>query len=113
MKLLLKIVGVVVGLFVVLVVALFVSTFSGRKPIAEGQVVDGVYVVKDGIVSAGVVDIGPGEVALIDAGNDPTGKAILAELAKRNLGPAAVKAIFLTHGHRDHIAAAPLFPDAQ
>jgi glyoxylase-like metal-dependent hydrolase (beta-lactamase superfamily II) len=72
----------------------------------------GVRVVKDGIVSMGVLDLGGGKIALIDAGNDPTGKAILADLTRRGLGPAAVEAVFLTHGHPDHFAGCHLFPAA-
>jgi glyoxylase-like metal-dependent hydrolase (beta-lactamase superfamily II) len=69
--------------------------------------------VKDGIVSVAFVPIGTGEVALIDAGNDKSGKAILSELDRRQLGRDAVKAILLTHGHPDHTAAILLFPSAQ
>ncbi len=43
------------------------------------------------------------EVALIDAGNDVQGKALLAELSRRGLSPDDVKVILLTHGHADHI----------
>ena len=54
-----------------------------------------------------------GGVVLVDCGNDATGKAILAELKKRSLGPDDVKAIFLTHGHADHTAACHLFGKAE
>jgi glyoxylase-like metal-dependent hydrolase (beta-lactamase superfamily II) len=70
-------------------------------------------VVKDGFVSLCVLRINDSEVALIDAGNDSSGRAILAELARRGLAREAVKAILLTHGHRDHIAAVNLFQNAQ
>jgi len=49
----------------------------------------------------------------VDAGNDPEGTAILAELSRRGFGPGDVKVILLTHGHRDHIAAIPRFPKAR
>lgn len=51
-------------------------------------------------------------VTLIDAGSDSQGVALLAELAQHNMTPDDVKTILLTHGHRDHIAAAHLFPKA-
>jgi glyoxylase-like metal-dependent hydrolase (beta-lactamase superfamily II) len=51
-------------------------------------------------------------VALIDAGVDGQGKAVLAELARRKLGPEAVEAVLLTHGHGDHLAGCHLFPSA-
>jgi glyoxylase-like metal-dependent hydrolase (beta-lactamase superfamily II) len=64
-------------------------------------------------VCLGVVDVGNGQVLLVDAGQDATGKAILAELARRHLGSDAVSAIFLTHGHADHTAGVHLFPHAE
>jgi hydroxyacylglutathione hydrolase len=59
------------------------------------------------------VPIAPDQVALIDAGTDASGKAIVTELSRRHLSPDAVTAIFITHGHQDHIAAIKLFPHAQ
>ena len=108
----LKIVGLLVGVLVVALAALLFVTFSGGAPIRDGQRVDGVEVVKDGFVSAFIVDIDGRDVALVDAGNDPQGKAILSALARRGLGPDALKAILLTHGDRDHIAGVAAFPQA-
>lgn len=59
-----------------------------------------------------MIDIGGGKVALIDAGNDKEGKAILADSKKKNLGPEAVTAVLLTHGHPDHLNGCHLFPRA-
>jgi glyoxylase-like metal-dependent hydrolase (beta-lactamase superfamily II) len=101
-----------VGLILMIVIVFLVVSLSGRLAISDGFELNGTRVIKDGIVSVGVLPIGPGEVALIDAGNDRSGKAILAELSRRRLGAESVKAILLTHGHPDHLAAAPLFPDA-
>ena len=69
--------------------------------------------VKDGIVSCFLVDLGEREVALIDACNDKSAKAVLAALSKRGLGPETVKAVFLTHGDADHISGALTFHEAQ
>jgi glyoxylase-like metal-dependent hydrolase (beta-lactamase superfamily II) len=113
MKRILKIVGLIIGLLVILAVGTVGSAFVGRQSITDGFEINGIRIVKDGIVSVGFVTIGTGEVALIDAGNDKSGKAVLAELARRQLGRNAVKAILLTHGHPDHTAAIPLFPSAQ
>jgi glyoxylase-like metal-dependent hydrolase (beta-lactamase superfamily II) len=108
----LKIAAVVLLLVVGTPVALIGSAFVGTSPIQDGFELEGVRVVKDGFVSFGVVDLGGGKVALIDAGNDREGKAIKAELARRNLGPEAVQAVLLTHGHGDHLAGCGLFPSA-
>ena len=51
--------------------------------------------------------------ALIDAGMDTQGKAILAELDREHLNSANVNTIFVTHGHRDHIGALAAFPVAE
>ena len=108
----LKIVGLLVGVLVVALAALLFVTFSGGAPIRDGQRVDGVEVVKDGFVSAFIVDIDGHDVALVDAGNDRQAKAILTALARRGLGADAVKAILLTHGDRDHTAGVAAFPQA-
>jgi hydroxyacylglutathione hydrolase len=113
LKKFLKILGLLVLALVVTVAVLLAVTFLGRRSIVDGWELKTARVVKDGIVSVGVLAMGEREVALVDAGNDKEGKAILAELARRGLGPEAVKAILLTHGHRDHLAGVHLFPGAQ
>ena len=113
MKRILKIVGLVVLLIVVGVGTLIAVTFMGRKPVMDGQEIDGIRVVSDGMSSFAIVPIDSRQVVLIDAGNDQNGKAALAELTRRGLGPEAVSTVFLTHGHPDHVGAVHLFPSAQ
>ena len=113
MRRILKIVGLVVGLLLIVAVGTIASAFMGRQSITDGFEINGIHIVKDGIVTVAFVPMGTGEMALIDAGNDKSGKAILAELARRQLSTDAVKAILLTHGHPDHTAAILLFPNAQ
>jgi hydroxyacylglutathione hydrolase len=109
----LKILGLLLGALVVTLAILLVVTFSGGLPIADGQRQGGVEVVKDGYVSAFIVDLDEHAVALVDAGNDAQAAPILRALARRSLGPDAVKAILLTHGDRDHTAGVLAFPAAE
>jgi hydroxyacylglutathione hydrolase len=51
--------------------------------------------------------------ALVDAGADPGGKELIAELETQGVKPEQVHTILLTHGHLDHWAAAHLFPNAR
>ena len=113
MKRALKIVGLLVAVLVVGVVALLAATFMGRQSITDGAEASGVRIVKDGIVSVGVIPVSEREIALVDAGNDKEAKAILAELSRRHLGPDAVTTILITHGHPDHTGGVAMFPRAQ
>ncbi len=112
-KRILLVLGLVVGLLVATFAGLLAWTFSGRLPMVDGFEVGAARIVKDGFVSVAVIDVGDHEVALVDAGNDGAAAPILAELARRGLGPDAVKTILLTHGHGDHIAGLPRFPKAE
>lgn len=57
-----------------------------------------------------------GESALFEAGVSAMGPLLEQQMADLGLDPAAVKQIILTHGHPDHVMAAPmlrqLFPGA-
>ncbi len=103
----------VIGVLALGIAGLLASIFIGRPPIPDGLRLGAVEVVKDGIVSACLIELGPGAVALVDAGNDKHGAAILGALRRRGLGPEAVKAVLLTHGDYDHTNGAHLFPRAQ
>jgi len=111
-RILLIVVGVLV-LLVVVVGGFIAAAFMGRKPTVDGFEINGMRVVEDGFVTATVVPVRAGQVALIDAGNDTEATALLAELSRRGLGPDAVTAIFLTHGHPDHMGGVLKFPKAE
>ena len=94
-------------------VGMVIGPFLTLKRLPERAEINGMVLVKDGMVSAGLVPFGEHEVALVDAGNDVQAKAILAELSRRSLGPDDVKVILLTHGDPDHIGGIAKFPKAQ
>lgn len=113
MKKTLKIIALVILVLVIAAAVPIASAMLGRKSADDGVEVNGVRIVKDGFVTIGVVPISDKGVALIDAGNDKTGAAILGELSRRKLDRDAVAAILITHGHQDHTAAIALFPKAE
>jgi glyoxylase-like metal-dependent hydrolase (beta-lactamase superfamily II) len=49
-------------------------------------------------------------VVLFDAGLDASGAPIDSLLIQMNAKRADVRGVFLTHGHPDHVAGAPLYP---
>jgi len=99
MKRVMKVLGLLLALLVVAAGGVWYSAFGSNSPIPEGLLVPGVETVKDGFVSAFILD-------------DKSGKAILAALQRRGLTAASVAAIFLTHGHPDHTAGCRVFPAA-
>ncbi len=105
--------------FILLVVlagfSLFILPFTGTKKIQPDTVFPGgkVFNAVDGFAQVFIIDGGNREIALVDAGKTPDGKKIVDVLASHGLKAADVKAVFLTHGHSDHIAAAKVFPGAR
>src|SRR6185295_17919081 len=104
-----KVIFIVLAVILLPVISIAVGlglTFRGLTPVPEAgaDLPGGARLVNDGW-AAFVLLPAPGASALIDCGDDPTGKVILEELKKKSLGPDDVKAIFLTHGHPDHIAS--------
>jgi glyoxylase-like metal-dependent hydrolase (beta-lactamase superfamily II) len=107
------IVALAVIVILLAAVAVAVLPLLTWQRLPKGANINGMYLIKDGFVSIGLVPLSGHEVALVDAGKDTQGKALVAELSRHGLGPDDVKVILLTHGHRDHIAAIRKFPKAQ
>jgi glyoxylase-like metal-dependent hydrolase (beta-lactamase superfamily II) len=107
-------VGALVAVLVAMVVSVYVYAFGSNSPIPDSlDLTPTARLLKDGFVDLTVLDLQNGTVALIDSGNDVAGKVVLAELTRRHLGPEAVAAIFVTHGHGDHINGCHAFPRAE
>lgn len=114
MKKVLLAIGGLLALLVMAFGSMMGSVFSGLKEMPDGQELPGGSKrVNHGYTSAYLIPMGEAQVALIDCADEPEANAIKAELTKRGLGVAAVKAIFLTHGHPDHTGGCKQFPGAQ
>lgn len=117
MRILKRLLVVVVALALVVVLAgagVMASAFWGNAPLPEAaDLPGGARLVKDGIVAAFVLPAGGTAVALVDCGDDPAAARLLAELARRGSRREDVRAIFLTHGHRDHVGGCRQFPGAE
>jgi glyoxylase-like metal-dependent hydrolase (beta-lactamase superfamily II) len=113
MKRFLKIAAICVVVVAGALFGLFWMLFGGLQDQQAGlSLGPGVEPVYDGFVTVYMLDAGNGDVALIDAGNDPAAGAIMAALMRRNATAQNVKAIFVTHAHPDHGGAIALFPAA-
>jgi glyoxylase-like metal-dependent hydrolase (beta-lactamase superfamily II) len=113
MKRILAGVGAVLALLLVAAAVAAWWTFGRTTDIETGKTYGPVTVVKDGYVACYLVDVGAGKFALVDACADRSGEAILAALRERDAGADDVSAVFLTHGHSDHVGATRIFTKAQ
>ena len=111
-----KILVTIGGLLAVLVMAFGVmmgSVFGGLKEMPDGQELPGGSKrINHGYTSAYLIPVSAEHFVLIDCADEPEANAIKAELTRLGLGVAAVKAIFLTHGHPDHTGGCKQFPQA-
>ena len=108
-------------LIIAIIIAVFVLTFggiflklnyemSGFSPMETGQVMDNIFVVKDGFANIFIIQDGT-QYIVIDGGMDK--KTTESELKKLNIMADDVKYLFLTHTDSDHIGASSLFGNAK
>lgn len=100
---------VVIGAMVMVgaVIVLYSSLFGGQAALEDGEIVGPATTIVDGFAAIYSVPTDSG-VLLIDAGMDRDGAALQAGLSAQGFALDDVLAVFLTHGHYDHIAAIPL-----
>ena len=82
------------------------EAFLGNRPLKPGPLTPTVQVIQDQHVGVGAITSSAGMI-LVDCGVSADGAAIQAAL-----GGQPVAAIFLSHGHSDHVAGCPQFPGA-
>jgi len=96
----------IIGLATVLAVAAtFYSIFGHSVAMQTGDAVGPATTIVDGYAAAFSIPTDSG-VILVDAGVDPEATAIIDALSDQGFAPSDVKALFITHGHGDHIAGA-------
>jgi len=92
---------------------LFLPIMMGRlSSPAQVTLPGGLVELDDGHVNVFMVRTGGDSVILFDCGEDREAKVVLAELKRLGLDRGAVKDIFLTHGHPDHVGGCGQFPGA-
>jgi len=101
------------GLFIFLVVAIAFLRAGRHKFEAPKQVHGSVWGVHSQVSDFFGARTADGHVILFDAGADPEGRALDALVAALGAKRDDVSDIFFTHGHGDHVAAAPLCPRAR
>lgn len=101
------------GLFLFLVVAIALLRAGRHKFDPPAPVRGSVWRVHGQVSDFFGARTSDGHVLLFDAGADPEGRGLDALLGALHATRADVSDIFLTHGHGDHVAAAPLCPHAR
>jgi len=104
-------IGILAGVVILAVAgvgARLLIEFSKMTPVATGEVVPGVFAIRDGFVSLFVVKGSDGYI-MIDGGNKPA----VVEEGLRTLGipKDGISAVFLTHSDSDHKAALTVLGD--
>lgn len=86
------------------------SELKNMKPVPTGEVITGVFGIKDSYVNMFFLRDSAYYVA-IDAGNSK--ESVATEMKTLGIDPDDVKAVFLTHSDPDHVGALELFKNAK
>ena len=80
-------------------------------PLETGEVVTGIYTIKNWYVNPYLVEVGDGKYIIIDTGRDSPG--VKKGLVELDIEREDVVAVFLTHTDTDHINGLKLFKNAE
>jgi hydroxyacylglutathione hydrolase len=87
-----------------------VSDMKKMTPLETGEIMSGIYAVKDSYVNFYLIKGTNGFIA-IDSGINPVN--VPKELTKLKIDPALISAVFLTHGDADHAGGLSIFKNAK
>jgi len=114
----LRIIIIVVVVVVVLVcaivgvnVGLMLRETSKMNPLDTGEVIPGIYAVKDSYVNLYLLQLPDGKYIAIDAGTNAS--TVKDELSSLGISGSDVVAVLMTHTHGDHTGALDVFDKAE
>ncbi len=84
----------------------------GNKAIEDGFQRNDVHTISAGWVSAFAIPVSDEQVILVDTGGEEDAASTLLGLEALGYAPEDVSHIFITHGHKDHVAGHEFFEDA-
>tara|TARA_Y100001954_G_scaffold236971_1_gene299238 strand:+ start:8496 stop:9125 length:630 start_codon:yes stop_codon:yes gene_type:complete len=80
--------------------------------VEDGFEQNGVHTINTGFVSAFAIPISDSEVILVDSGGEEDAASLKIGLEALGYGLDDVTHVFITHGHKDHVAALELLDSA-
>lgn len=104
--------GCAMSLRASVIVSACLLSACARLPIEDGRKVGPLVQVKDSFTSCFLLEYAPKRAALFDACWNDEGQAVQKALEANGLTPDAVDAVFLSHGHTDHLGGLGMLPQA-
>ena len=96
---------------VILIIGLpIMIQFSRLSPMDTGEIMPGVFAVRDGSVNMYIIRTSENNYIAIDAGSTP--EIVYSKMATLGISPSNVAAVFVTHVDGDHTGGLPLFYNA-